>query len=170
MRMIRGTYHFFPKRVAFRNDYCLSCQAPRRAIATRTLDVGHIYWIPILPIGFWKHWACSACRCDPHRYPGVRRIFKWAGVCCLAVVGTAFWSMPADPTLGFLSWIFRIVPLGGAVALLINLISTPKEPTLDEKLAAIHPATDSNCPFCTTLLVPGNEGRWSCPSCGVERW
>src|ERR1700686_3493787 len=47
MLIIRGSYHFWPKRVAFRNDYCLRCQAPRRSIAIRTFDVGHLFWNPI---------------------------------------------------------------------------------------------------------------------------
>ena len=48
MFIVSGAYHFWPKRVAFRDDYCLTCQAPRRSIAVRTFDVGYIYWIPFL--------------------------------------------------------------------------------------------------------------------------
>src|ERR1039458_1806615 len=53
MRIVRGAYHFRTKPVAFRDDYCLSCGAPRRSIAVRSVDVGHIFWIPILPVLFW---------------------------------------------------------------------------------------------------------------------
>ncbi len=44
MFLIHGVYRFWPKKVAFRNDFCLSCEAPRRSIAVRTFDVGHVYW------------------------------------------------------------------------------------------------------------------------------
>jgi hypothetical protein len=40
MFIVYGSYHFWPKKVGFRDDYCLGCQAPRRSIAIRTLDVG----------------------------------------------------------------------------------------------------------------------------------
>src|ERR1035438_6787107 len=78
MLIVRGAFHFRPKRVAFRDDYCLSCRAPRRAVAVRTFDVGHIFWIPILPVGFWRHWVCSVCGGDPHARSKARRYFKWA--------------------------------------------------------------------------------------------
>ena len=80
MLIVRGSYHFWPKRVAFRNDYCLRCQAPRRSIAIRTFDVRHLFWIPILPVGFWKRWQCEVCGQAPHIYPKVRRFFKWVGL------------------------------------------------------------------------------------------
>ena len=51
MFVIHGAYHFWPKRVAFRNDYCFTCGQACRAVAIRTFDVGHIFWIPILPVG-----------------------------------------------------------------------------------------------------------------------
>ena len=56
MVIIHGVYHWSPKQVEFRNDYCLSCSAQRRAIRVRTFDVAHLFWIPILPLGFWKRW------------------------------------------------------------------------------------------------------------------
>ena len=94
MFIIHGAYHFWPKPVAFRDDYCLSCQSPRRSIAIRTLDVGHIFWIPVLPVGFWKHWKCISCGKDPHVNPKTRRSFLWAGLLCLIA---RIWCDALDP-------------------------------------------------------------------------
>jgi len=58
MLIINGIYRFRPKHVAFPNDYCLSCSQPRRSVQIRTFDTLHIFWIPILPLGF--HNAGSA--------------------------------------------------------------------------------------------------------------
>jgi len=168
MLLIHGTYHFWPKRVGFRNDYCLACQAPRRAIALRTFDVGHIYWIPILPVGFWKHWKCTACGRDPHVTVKTRRSFKWAGLACLIIVSLFFWTAPEDDPV--LSWGFRIVPLVLALPLLWHLLRNPAEPTLKERLQRIEPAADSVCPFCATPLLAATTGRWSCPACGAARY
>jgi hypothetical protein len=178
MLLIHGVYHFWPKKVGFRNDYCLSCETPRRSIAVRTFDVGHIFWVPLVPVGFWKHWSCTACRRDPHANPKTRRWFKWIGLVCLVLLGVMFWGAPENPDFGLLLWILRIAPLAGAVALLIHLLQTPKDPSLRERLAAIPPTQDSACFFCSTQLTPAGiaagiaagSSRWSCPACGAERY
>ncbi len=168
--LVHGVYHFWPKRVAFRNDYCLSCEAPRRAIATRTFDVGHIFWVPLVPVGFWKHWACTVCRRDPHVNPKTRPAFKWIGLICLLLLSGMFWATPIDASVSILGWLLRVGPLVGAAALLFQLLHTPSEPSLRERLAAIPPASDSVCPFCGTPLIAGSHVHWSCPACGAERW
>jgi len=167
MFIVTGAYHFWPKRVAFRNDYCLTCQVPRRSIAIRTFDVGHIFWIPILPVGFWKHWKCDVCGQDPHVNPKTRRSFKWAGLVCLVFFSLVFWMQPIESDYA-LSWFLRIAASAGAILLLIHLLRTPSEPSLKQRLATIPPAADVVCLFCATPLVAG--ARWSCPACGGVRY
>jgi len=83
--IVYGVYRWKAKRVAFRNDYCLVCGEARRAVQVRTFDVGHIFWIPILPAGFWKRWVCTVCGQDPHVttktiiYSGARRVHFLGG-------------------------------------------------------------------------------------------
>jgi hypothetical protein len=169
MLLIHGAYHFWPKRVAFRNDYCVSCKAPRRAVAVRTFDVGHIFWIPILPVGFWRHWQCSTCGRKPHAGPKSFRLLKWIALSSLIVASVAFWAFPVEsnPGSNFISWLFRVGAPIGATLLLINLLS-PR--SLREKLATVAAAADAVCPFCATPLVVGTGTRWSCPGCGVVRY
>ena len=169
MFIVHGAYHFRPKPVAFRNDYCLSCQSPRRSIAIRTFDVGHIFWIPILPVGFWKHWKCIACGNDPHVNPKTRRSFIWAGVLCLIAVSVILWAAP-DLELGVTGWLLRIAAPAAAIWVLVRLLSSPKQPSLRERLAAIPPAADAICPFCATPLICGSGTRWSCPACSAVRY
>src|SRR5882672_11632343 len=120
MFIIRGAYHFWPKRVAFRDDYCLTCRAPRRAVAMRTFDVGHVYWVPILPVGFWKHWQCSTCGSDPHKNPKMRRSFKWAGFICLVAVSVIFWSTPFTAEDAGIAWGVRIAAPLLAILIFVN--------------------------------------------------
>jgi hypothetical protein len=168
MFIVTGAYHFWPKRVAFRNDYCLSCQAPRRSIAVRSFDVGHIYWIPILPVGFWRHWKCIVCNRDPHVNPKTRRSFLWAGLLCLIAVSAILWEGVPSAELGAGVWILRIAAPVAAVALFVYLVRAPKTMSLRERLAAIPPTPDAVCPFCSTPLLAGT--RWSCPGCGAVRY
>lgn len=168
MLIIHGIYRFRPKRVAFRNDWCLSCGAPCRSVQTRSFDAWHIFWLPLLPLGFRKRWHCTNCGRQPHIYPGTRRGFKWAGLVVLIVFSAAFWAMPLSPDILILGWVIRIGAPLGAILTLIHLLHTPKDPSLTEKLAAVVPASDTSCPFCDSPLLQLSS-QCSCPNCGVVR-
>ncbi|HKV63349.1 MAG TPA: hypothetical protein VJO16_15665 [Candidatus Acidoferrum sp.] len=102
MIIVYGVYRWMAKRVAFRNDYCLACGEPRRAVQVRTFDVGHIFWIPILPAGFWKRWVCTVWGCDPHGSGKTRRGAKWVGLFILLLFSVVFWFRPSrTPWLHF---------------------------------------------------------------------
>lgn len=154
--------------MAFRNDYCLACGEARRAVQVRTFDVGHIYWIPILPAGFWKHWQCTVCGRDPRVNTKTRRGFKWAGLFILLLFSAAFWAMPVMPDFVAGTWIFRIAAPLGAILTVAHLLGTRNEPSLKARLASIQPAADTVCPFCGTPLLMLASGC-SCPVCGVVR-
>jgi hypothetical protein len=166
--IVHGIYQFRPKRLAFRNDYCLSCGQPRRSVQIRTFDVCHIFGIPFLPLGFRKCWRCSVCSSQPHVHPGTRRGFKWAGLVVLLVFTLAFWAEPLTPDIRILGWAIRFAAPLAAVLTLIHLLPTTKDLSLKEKLTTVHPASDTVCPFCSsTLLVLSSH--CSCPNCGVVR-
>ena len=168
MHIVVGVYRWWPKRLAFRNDYCLWCEGPQRSVRIRTFDVGHVYWIPLLPLGFWKRWYCSVCNHEPHVNRKTRRGFKWAGLFVLLIFSALFWAEPVPPDLVVFAWITRIAGPVGIILLLMHLLRTPKEPSLKEKLSSVPPSTDTVCPFCgTQLLVVSLRG--SCPKCGVVR-
>jgi hypothetical protein len=168
MLIVYGVYRWNPKRVAFRNDYCLKCEAPRRAVRIRTFHVGHIFWIPLLPVGFWKQWFCTVCGRDPHANPKTRRSFKWIGVFILLPFTALFWIMPFDPEIGVMTWIIRVAAPLGAVLALAHLFKTSPEPSLTSRQAMIPPASDTACPFCGTQLLM-LASQCSCPTCGVIR-
>jgi hypothetical protein len=167
MLIVHGVYHFWPKRVAFRNDYCLTCHRARRSVAIRTFDVVHLFWVPVLPLGAWKHWKCANCGRDPHLNPKTRRLFKWAGLVVMIIFSAAFWIVPLDPPDQWISWLFRLGGPIGAVLLFVHLLRSPKDTSLRQELQAIAPANDTICPFCDTPLLAGP--RWLCPSCGSVR-
>jgi len=166
--IVHGVYQFRPKRVAFRNDYCLSCAQPRRAVQIRSFDAWHIFWIPVLPLGFHKRWRCTNCGRQPHIYPGTRRGFKWAGFVVLMFFTVACWAVPLTPDSLILAWVIRLAAPAGAILTLIHLLRTRKDPSLKERLAAVPPALDTACPFCGSALLLLSS-QCSCPNCGVVR-
>lgn len=156
------------KRVAFRNDYCLSCELPRRSVLMRTLDVFHVYWVPVLPLGFWKRWTCTRCGRQPHVNRKTRRSFKWAGLMVLLFLSALSWAAPVAPDLVVVTWGFRIGAPLGALLVLAHLLRTPTDLSLTQRLASIGPATDTICPFCGTQLIVLSS-VCTCPICGVVR-
>jgi predicted RNA-binding Zn-ribbon protein involved in translation (DUF1610 family) len=146
--IVYGIYRFRPKRITFRNDYCLSCGVPGRSVQFRTFDALHLFWIPLLPLGFHKQWRCATCGRQPHVYSGARRGFQWAGLAVLLVFAAAFWAGGLKPDTMILGWVVRVAAPIGAVLTLVHLLRTPKNASLAEKLAAIPAASDTVCPFC----------------------
>lgn len=168
MFIVHGAYHWWPKNVGFRNDYCLSCAAERRSVQIRTFDVGHIFWIPFLPVGFWKRWLCTVCKRNPHQNPKTSRTLMWLGVIFVGIFGLASWAEPVAPDAATASWLFRLgMPLAALLGL-IYLLRSPKDASLKEKLATVQPAADTTCPFCNTPMIGGT--RWSCPACHAVRY
>jgi hypothetical protein len=161
MQIVRGAYHYRGKPVGFRNDYCVSCRAPRRSIAIRSFDVGHVFWIPILPVGFWRHWVCSVCGRKPHSK--ARRLFQWSGLYSLIGGSVLFWGLPVDSEFVFGSWIGRLVAPAGAIFLVIRLLRTATP-------LSLRPTADTVCPFCSIPLVAGTGNRWSCPACNAVQY
>ena len=168
MLIFHGVYYFRPKRIAFGNDYCLYCAQPCRSVQIRTFDAWHIFWIPLLPLGFHKRWRCTTCGRLPHVHPGTRRGFKWAGFVVLLLLATIMWADQLTPDDLVFGWVIRVGAPIGAVLTLIHLLRTPKDPLLQEKLSGIPPASDTICPFCGSALLLLSS-QCSCPTCGVLR-
>jgi hypothetical protein len=166
--LVYGIYNFRPKRVAFRNDYCLFCARPRRAVQMRTFDVVHLFWIPLIPLGFRRRWRCTACRRSPHVPRGTRPAVAWAFLAVLVILGVAVWMIPWAPHERIFEWLMRVAMPVFAIFTLVHILRVPRGPSLKEKLAVISPAVDTVCPFCgSALLVLSSRG--SCPVCGVVR-
>jgi len=166
--IVYGVYHYRPKRIAFRNDYCLSCARPRRSVQIRTFDVCHIFWIPFLPLGFHRRWRCTTCGRLPHVYPGTRRGFKWAGLVVLLVLAIASWVSPPPSDFLIMGWVIRVGASIGAILTLVHLLRTPKNPSLKQRLADIPPASDTVCPFCGSALLMLSS-QCCCAACGILR-
>lgn len=170
MLIIRGAYHFWPRRVAFRDDYCVWCKAPCRSIAVRTFDVGHVWWVPILPVGYWRHWVCTTCGRKPHAYSKARRYFRFTTLYSLVSASILLWALPVQSDMSIVVWVARFVAPAGAVFLALRLLRSAKEVSLRKRLKSIPPASDTVCPFCAVPLIPGTGSRWSCPACNIVRY
>jgi len=165
--IIHGTYSFKRRIVAFRDDYCLGCSAPRVAYLHRTFDVWHLFYIPLLPLGFWKKWKCATCGKDPHTPIGTRYAFKWAGIVVLAILSATCWLIPIEKGDEAFDWSARIgFPIAFMFTLWVTLHSKRDE-NLKDKIAEIRSSTTKNCPRCGSPVPPLD--KWHCFNCGIER-
>ena len=168
MFILHGIYHFKPKIMAYRNDFCLSCVAPRRAYQIRSFDVLHLFYIPILPLGFVRHWRCSACQNPPHVSSNIRRWFKWAGTIVLGSFAAAMWAPGAvEDGSAALGWALRIILSTAFIVALWWAIRSKPDIKLKEKLKEVSPAQDNLCPLCGGVFIVDSQFR--CANCGVMR-
>jgi hypothetical protein len=163
--LIHGVYSFGGRRVAYRGDFCLNCQRPCVAERLKTLDVVHLCFIPMVPIGYWKHWCCPHCGNDPsERTKSSKRIKKIGAVVFLPFVVTPwFVDDPKIEPEGL--WAARIGFLLGYAALLYSIKNhrEPLGPKEGRRLAATTPK--DSCYYCGGPLDAGEY----CLTCDVYR-
>lgn len=171
-----GVYRFAPRRVAYRQDYCLVCEAERVSVRIRSFFVGHVYGIPLLPVGFFRQWRCASCGNDPARRARTSRsqVVELAVVVGLlaailmamsVVVGHAH-----HPDVGLLGVALGTWALTGMLA----FVARRMRPDVDRKarLTTLRQASTLNCPFCQGGLVPkAPQARLGlhCPACRIDR-
>jgi hypothetical protein len=171
MVLIHGLYHWRPKPVAFRNDYCITCGAERVAIQIRTLDVLHLFFVPLLPLGLYKRWRCLQCQNSPAlpRPTGVRRPIK-----ILVLLGAIVFAVPAwlpqhttsrGDLIGL--WIARFVFLVPAWFAVRWLRRGGQDTERRERLKSVRPSDATECPLCRIPLVLTDPAR--CHKCGIVR-
>jgi hypothetical protein len=145
--MISGRYRWFSKHIAYRNDYCLSCKSPQIANQYRTFDFIHFYYIPVIPLGFWRHWHCTECSKDPHRRGIGGRWVKIVGAvfCALfaAIYWLIYWIDREDSSL--LAGLFFTVLVG--IFIILSVRHKPG-PRLEDELLTLPPLDDEHCHYC----------------------
>jgi hypothetical protein len=173
MIIVYGLYKFAQQLVGYRQDFCNNCRTPVVAQRMRYFRCGHLFWIPLLPLGFRETWHCSQCTNDPRgRY--VER--PW-----LLLIGGAF--------LGLFGFVALVMTIVGLIApktvdmpkdgvgmfsgiglgclffawLLFRMARNIKE---DPFVRPILTPNTETCPMCVGKL--SNDPHLHCPSCHVR--
>lgn len=165
---LEGVRSYKRQIVAYRNDFCVSCNAPRRAHQVKSFKAYHLYYIPILPLGFWHDWECSECGRDPHSYPSTPRNLRWmivffAGFFAIAGVRASFDAQDSAVT----QWLMRLgLP---ALFFIVSWFALRNKPdrALREKLTALSADRNDTCALCSGTLIL--DQGWRCSQCSVAR-
>jgi hypothetical protein len=169
--LIHGTYHLRATRVAFRNDFCIPCNAERTAICVRTLDVVHVFWVPVAPIGFIRRWYCTACGQRPDLPRTARRSIKVLALIVVSAMALLLWSAPIRNGEGrgevITFWGLRIASGVGVIAIARWIAVGSDDVLRRARLRSLQPSYALDCPVCHVNLLPGSP--WRCPNCGMLR-
>ena len=167
MVIIHGVYRWQPVNVAFRHDYCRRCALGTLSVLVRTFNVLHLFWVPVLPLGWWKSWFCVRCGYKPHAVARTRRGFKIAAAVVLGLFTIAAWLTPkgSGSTLEILIISGVMLPLF-ALAVRWAIVHKP-EPDFRANLALMPPYEAWDCPLCGAELVRLSSTAY-CSSCKAE--
>ena len=167
MLVFYGMHHFASRTVGFRPDFCLSCRNEVVAIESRSFDVGHFYWIPLVPLGFRRHWHCRTCGHNPRgERSGIG--LQIIGAVVFLIADVFAWITPASADDATFAWAVRLGLPAVALALIVNVRRRRKQDGgLQQRLRRVPPVGDV-CPVCSARVSVGPERR--CTKCGaVER-
>jgi len=160
-----GHYRWAAQRLAYRNDYCLRCDTVRLAELIRTFDVGHLFYAPLLPLGYRKRWHCSVCGSAPYDAVATSQGIKVLAAVACAVFAIVFWLIPIerpeDATIGWGSRLAFSLAFLGALA----WCRTAPPTNLKEQLAMVPPLPRDACALCAGAL----DEREFCHVCSAQR-
>ncbi len=166
MFILYGMYRFGKKRIAYRNDYCLTCDAVRVGEQYRTTDVGHLFFVPVLPLGSHARWQCATCGNDPRHRVRTSRPLLVVFAVVLVAISIIMWLGPLVPTSdAAMIWGMRIVFPLGFVALVVNLSRRMPEVAHSDQLARVTPLPTDRCIYCNGPL----NASGYCGACAVQR-
>jgi hypothetical protein len=167
MIVVFGRYRWSPDRLGFRNSFCLTCDAPCRSTQVRTFDFGHVFLLPLLPLGPRTRWVCDACGAEPDKRVRTRMGFKILGLVLLGFAALSLWAQPVAPGEAGFYWTCRILLPALLIGAIVHLVRAKPDAKYADSLRAVAPAQDTNCRFCKTQLA--SSPNWHCPNCFVRR-
>jgi hypothetical protein len=165
MFIIHGIYRFAPRLVGYRNDWCNHCERPVLAQQWRSFYVGHAFWIPIVPLGFYKAWRCKECDKDPRKRVRTAVGFIVAGLVASSAIFALMLLAPYSGEDAAMFWGMRAV--FGIIAVFFAWWLKTR---LDELPAAknVEPLRNDRCLVCDGRMT--DHPRWHCVECGVARF
>ena len=165
---LEGVRSYRPRTVAYRNDYCVSCNSPRRAHQVRSFKAYQLYYVPIVPLGFWREWQCTECGRHPHVYSRALRRTRWAilGLVGMFAITGVIASFDQQDSAAIM-WLMRLGLPAVFFSVLWFVLRDKPDRALREKLKQVAPDRDDTCALCSGALIL--DHGWHCSLCGAER-
>jgi len=173
IHIIHGTYRFKQRRIGVCKDFCNACEQEVLAEQWKSFNVWHLYFIPLIPLGWRKRWLCTNCHKDPHARYRTPKTLKKIGLGFLAVLCAfmtfGMWSIPVE---GFTDglWVVRLLfPLAVIACIYFGFFHHASDHTdvmNTQRRSQVEPLDVLTCTYCHQPLnldpVP------YCPWCDVR--
>lgn len=164
MFLIFGTHFFGLRNYAYKFMYCNHCKMPRLFIQTRAFAWGHIFWIPLIPLGYKYNWYCASCAKDDNAVP---TSFGSKLVLLIALL-TAFYFVTFGKLVDSLgeSTIWWQIGVGILVMWSLYTVVYHFKTKEKNKYKYILPLEDKEfCAICDGELVISNKKQLQCKDC-----
>jgi len=164
MLFIFGTHLFGLRRYAYKYMMCGNCNTPRLFIQTRGFAWGHLFWIPLIPLGYQYSWHCASCAKENNKMPtsfGVKLIFLIALSFVFYMLTLGEWATNLGESV--IWW-----QLGAGALLLWSIYETFSHFKKKEKnkYKYMLPLPDNDyCSICDGELRTTKKGKLQCVDC-----
>lgn len=163
MLVVYGSYRWLPKVTAYRSDWCNVCKKEVVSYRYRRLYVGHVFWIPLLPLGLYQTWHCGECRNDPRTRVRTSIGYFVGGIIGFLLLLTLLVFGDVQDLGDKRFWLEALCILGiGGLAFGLRL--RLRDPPVTHP---VKPLANVKCLVCETMLPAGLEPR--CGQCGTTR-
>ncbi len=166
MLIIHGHYRLAPKLVAYRNDWCTHCDKPVLAQQWRSFYLGHVYWIPLIPLGFRKKRQCTQCGGNPRERVRASLTVIIAGLLTFLLAFVITILVPHNDDEATIVWTLRGVFGCLAALFAVWLASRSAEQPLPAKY--VEPLRNDRCLICGGRMTDFPQGH--CVNCKVIRY
>jgi hypothetical protein len=161
-----GTYRFAPRVVGYRNDWCNHCDRPVLALQRRWFYVGHLFWIPVLPLGFQATWHCEVCTRNPRERLRTSTGIIVAGLFTFCLTFVILIFVPYHDEEAAVVWGMRFAFGSFAFVFALWLASRLKQDLPQHKY--VEPLRNDRCLVCGGRMT--DYPRCHCVDCGVIRY
>lgn len=161
--LIWGMYEIKKLILGYRQGLCNYCNAPVLIWRRRYFRLGHLFFLPLLPLGWAECWICSQCENDPDvRYADNVRFLRGAAV-FFAVTGLFLFIGSFFGAKGEDLRVLTYVGLGllAAAAALVRY-ARPKPQPIPPKITR----DTEHCLRCRGALQ--TEPHLHCPACNLR--
>ena len=165
MFLIFGIKRFGHKKVGYGKDYCNSCQNEAVFERYRWFSWIHIFFIPLIPVGYYSHTRCTICTNDPNAKVSTP---IWQRIIFLAVIAGLIWVLYQDELLDDLSYGLAIKLF--AMLMLLGcgywIYKGRADVSKKERRKHLTPVDQTTCMMCEGEIVVAKKAH--CSRCKLE--
>jgi hypothetical protein len=172
MLILFGTHRFNTRKIYARKDFCNACKSECLTEQFASFDCGHLFFIPLLPLGKRRRWRCSRCGKDPQARYETSKPLRIIGLFILPIfVGIPLLvhddHPPRDPGEAYGPYIMAAA-FGSAWLYLVytTFFKKPSGINNEERRASVTPLATNICLYCRGPLA--THPSCHCPACGVQ--